>query len=1029
MSDVSSNMQPPQTPWDNSEVLRREPDEKSAGTGPQGASTTVTRDSLIPPGPSQQGLPGSPRDESFMAMYNSASPQLVAPHTLIADLATYKPQIKGMLDNFANFATNGNAIVDIKEQDIESFFSILQQPDQNKSTSSQTTAKPQQEQFSKGETPPDGKTQGEASPEEAPIYGPEGEMLNGLYSTDYREVKEALSHFMGIDKLPKNQQDFFERKLANVAHTIALQNTKGDIAGLLSQKPEEVSKTLTELISQSNVEISPEDKEVFNTCIQNFGKTVSNLNTEAANPPPINYDVEISNYVKEMASTDPNVVYQALLLYSDPKGHFKTPGDVKRAEAALLKLAALIAKQNETGGIPDLKSFDPATVSAALQKLLNDSGALSGTNDDWKSQMGDFVGNIGENIAPLNAASGAEAPQNPIFSSMNGTDPQAILDTLISLTGVDKSKLTPDQLASLQQLSVKIAEENKAHPEGIGLESPAVGTIKAELTKLMGDNISPDMTKLLATISSHMAPINLSQWQQLTLSTDPKVVEKALDKLANLEYRTDLSPSDKAYLGNYLKIMAIALAFMSKIRAEISIMNAKFTQSEAIGKQKNIADQTRMAEKAYTEGMKQIQTWLDSKLASLSQSTDFMKIFGPILTVVMAIIAVVVICVTSGAGTAVGIALICATVAIATFTVLDATLNIMDRLIAAMGVDDPILASVLKMVFMCAITLITIIASGGAAAVCTIEQITMKAIMEALKQVLMSFLTRGMALATTVAMVGTSILSSGAINTTLMEALKKMGLDEKTAMIISTVMMMLLMILFLMTCMAAGSGGGAAAGGKTGLSSLKSLFGSAGGAEKGAASAGASGAKGATAGAEEELAVGGKSIAQQTAQAERTAANEASAAKAAKPIGGVGVKSIDEGAEAIEKNLDNGFIIKMLNNIATRMKETIKDPQNYVDLLQLLGGMLQAAGNIEQGEFDLKMAKLNDSQASLERITSQCQAMLEFLKGTITGFDINIEAINEDSKKLATFVNDLCKLFAQMVEGMSDSMTKLHQTS
>ncbi len=1026
MSDVSSNMQPPQTPWDNSEVLRREADVVSTGTGPQGSAATITRDSLIPPGPSQQGIPGSSKDESFTTTYNPSSPQLVAPHTLIENLANLTPQILENFDSFANFVTGGNTVS--TKEEVESFFSLAV-PEQVKAKIFEKSAEPKKEaEVSKQkQTDEKGKeVQSQGQEKEADIYGPEGDMLNGLYSTDPNEVQKALYHFLGFDDLDQNQKTFFEEKFKGVATNIAQQNAKGDIPGLLSQNPDDVAKTIATILSQANVSLSPEDQKVVQTATQHFGTTVANLNKEAANPPPVNVSLESQKFVKEMASTDPNTVYQALLAYSDLGDKFKTPEDKAKAQASLKKLANLIAQKNSSGGVPDLESFDPKTMGAALLKLLNDSGALDDATSDFKSSMQDLMGTIGENAAPLNAASGIQAPENPTFHSINGTDPQQILQALISLTGVNQSTLTQDQLSTLQQLASKIADENKTNPNGFGLESVAVGTIKETLTNLLGEGITPDMTKLVGVISSNLASINLKQWEQLSLSTDPKIVEKALDKLSNIDYRKDLSPQDKAMMISYLKIMAMALAFMSKIRAEISIMNSQFTQKEAFAKQKNIEDQTRVAEKAYTDGMKQIGAWLDAKLASLSQSTDFMKIFGPILTVVLAIVAVVIIVCTSGAGTAAGIALICATVAIATFTVLDATLNILDRLIDAMGITDPILASVVKMIFMCAITLVVIIASGGAVAIASIEQMTMKAVMEALKSMLMTFLQRGMALATTMCMVGSAIFQSGAINTTLLEALKKMGLDEQDAMIISTVMMLLMMILFMLTCMAAGSGGGGASGGKAGFGALKSLFG--GGGEEGAGAV-SQGAKSTAATTEEEVSQG---VGTASKTAEREAAEDAiGGAKGAKGgPGSVGTsKSLGELQNDIEENLESGFIMKMLNNIARRMKESLKDPQNYADLLQLLAGMLQAAGQIEQGEYHLTMAKLEDTQAQLERLTAQSQAMLTFLQGTISGFEPNIESINQDSKNLATFVNDLCKLFAQMIDGMSDSMTKLHATS
>lgn len=774
-----------------------------------------------------------------------------------------------------------------------------------------------------------------------------------LTSTDPDTVFNALLDFTGVDDnsaLTDDQKAAFKETLRGIAQQIADKNKSGGCPDLASGDMQQITDFLTSLIP-SDSRLSAGDLEIFSAVLSEGATAIC-----------------ANEYTSGLSSTDEAAVYDSLLAFT---GFDKDPNLTPEQQAAfqerLHALAHSIALQNASGHPdPALSSFDPQTVATYIASQMDLSSLSADDQVLFQTAMGIASGAI----ASLNAASGKPAVQPEVMQNMQSTDPTVVLDGLISL--LKAQGMTDEQIAAIQAnlttLAQTIATKNGT-PGGSGLDICDSDSLNAVLIALMGADFDPTNTSLataIGLIAKEYSSVNTKYYNELTRSTDPDIVYDGLLHLSNVLNNPNLTPDQVAQAMDYLKLMAVALAFMSKVRAKISIMEAEFRKQETEGKLANIRDQTKVAQNAYTSGIKELETNLKKILDALAQAALW-KWLGPLIMVFLALIMIAMTIATGPAGLALMGPIMCAVmvatiVAMSTVMVLQQTTSFMTKLADAMGIHDKAGQDALSFGIQALILAIMIVATLGAATGLAMTQMLSQITIRAMIVELMN-VSVGTVVCTTIGLVTGCVVQSGLLNDALMALFKKMGLNEQAAAIAAMVTTIVLMLVMMFAMMAAAPS------------------------------------------------IGGN--------ATRTASTSATA---------VGTNAVAQATSRVATSTSDE-ILQMLLNMLNKIKDFITDPNVLVQIVQVLGQLATVAADIQQALFNFGQADISRHQADLADIQAQAQALLDELKSLMPTFDMTIDELDQDAKDFFNFYTGLLNMFASMVASASDIVTNASNAS
>ncbi len=122
----------------------------------------------------------------------------------------------------------------------------------------------------------------------------------------------------------------------------------------------------------------------------------------------------------------------------------------------------------------------------------------------------------------------------------------------------------------------------------------------------------------------------------------------------------------------------------------------------------------------------------------------------------------------------------------------------------------------------------------------------------------------------------------------------------------------------------------------------------------------------------------------------------------------------------------NSILTKLLQSIQKRATAMAKDP--FLSMVLVQGLALTAEPSLQIG-YNVQQVHRLKSQIEITEDIAQGQALLQLLGQMIPGFDVNMDALQDDSKKFMEFISSLMTLFAGMVDSASKLTTGLHQTA
>ena len=1073
----TSNLQkgPQYNQPDQSQTLTNDPALQQVTIGPSGTSVVVDHDSLLPPGPSQQGIPGSARghDAALTSNVESDSPQLV-PGQFMGSTIAGQQFTKFLADYQEAFypqsETPSGTASDFEESDNLSLFGFGNPPSDTTTTSENETESAGFFQgnlfdnYTTQQQPTLPQDQGSAGSEEPDT----SQYTQETASTDPQVVYQGLLDLSGITTnttLTPDQTSQLETSFQALAQQMAQANQSGS-SELSSPDQSSLMTTFMNMLGMQTSTLSDDAKGMIYDFLQNVATAMSGEN--AVSQQQMQSELQ--------TSTDPDTLYQILANLSGFKDDSTlTPEQKKALDAQLKALANDIAVQNQSGSPSSLESSDPSKVQQQLQQMLA-SNTTTPLPDDVQSELNALLQSAAGAIGSLN-----NTYETDFFKDLNSTDPTSVLEALEQMAG-DVSGLSPDAQAALQaqlkQMATTIAEQNQTAPfEELG--SPDANTVLTKLSALLQmsslpSDIQTELTPVLKNMSIALAYLNTDQLNYVVNnSTDPTVTYNALVQLSNINNRTDLTPAEKTTAESYLTVMATALAFMSQLRNEISKLEATYAKETAAAKLQIVNEQVNVAIQAFNTTLQDIQTNIQAtatqqaEAAKEAKHAKLMKWLMPTITALMCVVSIVLVVATLGVASPLAVAVIAATVALCAFTIADQQCNILGKMTDAMGVKNPVAAAAIKMAVMLAATALLMVATCGAAG-----PVLGLGVMGGLRAGAAAVTATGPMLAATVGIGLTVAMQSGLINEGFFAICKSAGMSDQDAMICTVALTIILMLLMMLVMGKVGNMGSI---GSKGLTALPGMEEDAAASETTVGSAAASastdgGATGAGMGGDTTATIGttvpGKSgltdlpgagdssiVLQQvgrgsggttdatagaTATDDATAATDDSATAAvsspdqesvdAETPTGTQVGSTDSmGDLVLDSATPPSMSMRIMQVLIEQAKKLVTDPTTYTSILADLASILQAMSQIQEAKYNRTMSGISARQANIENELGQLNAALQYLNSLTPSFDVTINSLQDDLKSFMESYTSLLQMFEDMVQSSTSVLSNLHQ--
>lgn len=1008
------------SPWnapDQSQTLSKSPEQLAVQAGPNGSFTIIQKDQLIPPGPSQQGMIGTQKgaDAKMASTLEADAPQLVPArifdYSALHSFVEYFTSFSQQNTNEQQAAVPQNQTQYSTSDESESNFSIFQFAGSTPQTNNAHAAN--------ASSTPHGNAQNSTASANSAQPAQNTGTETTLYTTLMADANLPSLH------LSKANTEFIKQEIQTLAQRMSTAEKNGETFTQASPRAL-LNKMLHLLGTPEDTSMSPEQKGVLYTALKQMTDVMAQTNAVA----------QQSLLAQLKQSTDPQTLFSILQNFSGVKDDsMLTPEQKKAIDKALKSLANEIGKANASGKpLSFLSSSDPKELQAALNKLLGIEPSIAETvtgtrqpshgmsSGDMKA-LENALASISGNISSIN-----EHTYEQNAKTLRGQN-QGAITTYLNNTLLP---LFPQQDAAhlsscINTLSQAIAAGNASDPSA--LQSANAQTIQTYLQSLIekqGEPLSPMMNSIIEKLSSIIA----NQNEQIALhtictSTDYLCTRIALGNLVALPGAsgaaifaptnqhtststkgTSLSATSKPThssgtgLPNYLTMMAKAAAFMAQIRGEIAKLESLYSEQNARAKLNNLQSQTSIALEAIQLGIQQVQAAdaaakkAREKLAAEEKKAKLMQWLMPVITALVAVVSVVLTIATVGVGSPLAIALLVTTIGMCSFSIADSVTTsvtgegILDRACNAIlggpgngSEGDNAKRDALKAGIMFAMTAIMMIGTCGVAgAAMAGETVT-----ESVLSIATSVASRGVmaALVITTTIVG-PLLQSGLVTAAIFDVCTKCGLSKEDAMIVMMVAMLVLMMAMIAIMAKVASSGASEVTGEVG--SLDDI-----------GSEGTSSSK--LDGGEVNLPGGEEGSVGST--------------------GGVTDTVIDDTEQ-------NSLLLSTLRTVGKKMGGVIKDPQLYVTLLNMISQIISAISSIQQGQISNEQADLKKTEGRLDKEMSQCQAAMHFLASLDHGFDQMVNAMTEDTKKIADFVASLLKLVDSMALSANAATTNLH---
>jgi hypothetical protein len=830
-----------------------------------------------------------------------------------------------------------------------------------------------------------------------------------LLSTDKTTVYNALVKYTGLNG---NQSSSIASTLDQMATQIAAQNKNGPIPQLASGDSSEISNFLASLIPQNN------------SLTQQELSTLQSGITAAAS------SISTNEYISGLSSSNKDDVYNAMLSFTDINNNKSLSDDQKTEFTALLKqLSENIASQTQNSGKPDpaLTSFDSTTLTTYLSQHI-DTSQLS--DKDQQAFQG-ILGNAGSDIASLNSASGVPPALDAIMTGMQSTNVQDVetsMQTMLLAQGITQAQI--NSIASdLTTLATNIAQKNGSG--GSGLDITDAASMQTALIALLGTTpTDPVLIAAIGGLSSAYAAENTAYYTALAQSTNQSVVLDALVHLSNINNNPNLTPDEKAAAINYLKAMAAALAFMATIRATVARLDAELRQEETQGKLSTIKDQTASAKQAYTSGLLKLQNQLKQTMDALAMQA-LMKWLGPFIAVLLAIIAILVMCIPE-VGEEIGPIIIGIMIAfIVCMTVLvivDMETGCLKELGKKMGIPDgpgqdaiSFAIQAIMLALMCVVTFG--LASPAVAAMVAAEgaeigaEVSAEVVSEAVEQVTEQLLTQVMKKTINLAIqeAVSALFGSGLVTDSYKAIAKASGMSDddqaKFSMILTMVTMVVAMAAAYKCC------AGLATEEATGA--VKTMVKTAvEEAEESATTAAATAGK--TVRFADEAEVNLETDVKNVGDDAADAADDAKTAN-------VNLDATPGSAGDVDTTSFLNTMKRLSKKLAEMLKPDTSPIAVIMSLLKLVETGTSAGASIMQGISQLNQADMSRTQAAMEVANSHAEAMMQELGQLVQGFDMTQKDLDSTSSDFLKMYNNLMTLFANMVSSASKIVSNTTQ--
>ena len=336
-------------------------------------------------------------------------------------------------------------------------------------------------------------------------------------------------------------------------------------------------------------------------------------------------------------------------------------------------------------------------MASALSSLL--ASANTGLTGPSLNTVTAYLNTAADNICACNKASNAAPPLNATFNTINTSkNTQAIYNALLSQ--VNLSQYPPDSAgtikAELYILAGRIANAN-TFGNVAGVESVNPKTITTALTNLLALssnttiplNVQQDIRSALGGVATSLAAVNEQHWTESCTSTDPAVVSAGLTKLSNIQYNPTLTSDEKFYGGDYLKLVAYALSFISQVMAQAAELEGNFEMRLSQAELAESKDQVSIAQTEYNAALINITTET-AKIQAAQSTQKIMAVVMPVVTALVAVISIIITALTFGAAAPVAVAVMCIMIALTSAAMIAIQVtNCMNTLCNSLKMPDP----------------------------------------------------------------------------------------------------------------------------------------------------------------------------------------------------------------------------------------------------------------------------------------------------------------------------------------------------
>lgn len=563
-----------------------------------------------------------------------------------------------------------------------------------------------------------------------------------------------------------------------------------------------------------------------------FDRWLEELQASIFQPLPQLTD-EQKELLTHMQSTDKAVILTTLLSLANLDAVSMTDTERTDIEEKLSTLSELIANANEEGGFPFMNIGIPFFIQKGLRILLETPYTPP---EDPEAPPLSAYDQVLENISTALADGKmaeltSEETPDPAFTALfSGDDHQVeqqMLDLLqqAHLLETPPEGITKEEIQSIvHSLGEKLAARTHEGTDGDfrSIDQETLSRAVIELMEELGvppTLISVFQTAIVPALVEEMVVINTVQMHKQLYSADVEKVQAALENLSGIG-RSSMPPADRAVSMDYLKALAMALAFMAQIRGLITRLEGMLTDALSHAKLQDIAGQMAMSAKLLeTKLTEAVKSWETQQSQLLT--AKILRILMPILSFLIALVSLVLLllsAVSGGATAPLAIALLVGAIALSSamtvFTFVDMVVSLstqkscFEHLFEALKIEDEFTKGAIETGIQVAMAVLIAILTLGTGLIVAIAQIAKTVVSkglevlskEGMKEILKEVLKQLVkALKSTIGKIFLSsmigmLFSGGLVPQLFIKLFKALGCDDTTAMILASICTLLAML-------------------------------------------------------------------------------------------------------------------------------------------------------------------------------------------------------------------------------------------